>query len=81
MLKEDSYEWGNPNGEKAVLLDSSFKAVEKAAYRWRTKLLKNKTDSSKTGAFVDFIVILHCSKPQQIKNLLEAGGGRVLNVQ
>lgn len=85
MFQEELYEWGNPKSEdKASSLNTSLKSVAKAAHRWRTKICsinKNDSDSNVVGAFVDFRVILHCSKPNPIKNLLEAGGGCVLDVQ
>lgn len=82
LLQEELYEWGNPKSvDKVPLMNTSLKSVAKAAHRWRTKIESKNSNDSNSRAFCDFRVILHCSKPDPIRNLLEAGGGCVLNIQ
>lgn len=83
FLNEELYEWGNPKNENGPEMDMNFGAIIRAAYRWRTKISQaiELDCPPKAGAFDGFRVILHCSKPDRFKALLEAGGGTVLNVQ
>lgn len=73
---------GNPKTE--MELETQYKTIAQAAYKWRTKISSRDgrgTANGCEGAFSNFRVILHCSKATQFKTLVEAGGGTVLNVR
>lgn len=56
-------------------MNASEDALAKAAYRWRLKI-----QSTRVGAFEPFNVILRTSRNNQLITLIEAGGGKVINI-
>lgn len=77
-FQEELFEWGNPK----AALDKTTNEMAAAAYRWRTKLQTVPNDIPAVGAFKGFRAILPASaKYEQLKTLLEAGGGIVVNVE
>lgn len=83
FLNEEPYEWGNPKNEIDLKADISFRGIIHAAFKWRHHISPT-IDANRpptSGAFAGFRVILHCTKPDRFKALLEAGGGTVLDVK
>lgn len=80
-FQEEEYEWGNPVSkfdlEKFSAIDQS---VAKAANSWRMRIVDPKSDKFRRGAFHAFIVIIWATK-DGFKNIVEAGGGKVLDVE
>lgn len=77
-FQEELFEWGNPKAN----LDKIGNEMAAAAYRWRIKLQTIPFEIPAVGAFKDFRAILPPSaKYEQLKTLLEAGGGVVVNVE
>lgn len=90
FLNEEAYEFGNPlSAEMTAAAAAAGGAVDetgRAAFRWRRQLQAVRQQMQKTdadavcGVFSAFRVILHTNKKAAFKNLLEAGGGIVLDV-
>lgn len=77
-MQEELYEWGNPkaiNHIKSAALNNNEETIARAAYRWRTKV-----QATNVRAFHGIHVILRTSKNGQIATLIEAGGGKIIDV-
>lgn len=78
ILQEELFEWGNPKAG----LDKTPNEMAASAYRWRVRLQTIPYEIPAVGAFKNFRVILPPStKYEQLKALLEAGGGIVVNLE
>lgn len=74
-LQEELYEWGNPKAAKNLpTLDEQEESVGKAIYRFRLRV-----QNTGKGAFKDLRAIVRTNKTENMKNLIEAGQGKVLN--
>lgn len=76
--QEEPFEWGNPaavNYMKAAALSANEETIVNAAYRWRKKV-----QTTHMGAFHKFRAILRTSKNTQLRTLIEAGDGKVIDV-
>ncbi|XP_011866675.1 PREDICTED: DNA topoisomerase 2-binding protein 1 isoform X2 [Vollenhovia emeryi] len=80
FLDEEEYEWGNPKSKNTIPKSSGEieNAIAAAAHRWRLKLQKNPI-----GPFSNIVALLMVSeeKYDQVKRLLEAGGGSVVQAR
>lgn len=80
-MQEEAWEWGNPKASENV---PCVDQIGRAAHRWRKQLQAKAASSNSTdkvGAFSNFRVILHSRKKDAFRNLLEAGGGCLLDVR
>lgn len=75
-LQEEEYEWGNPKAKNLPAVDGS--EFGKPAYRWRKK--QSVLLPSMKGIFKDFCIILKTNKSDSLRTLIEAGRGKVLDV-
>lgn len=91
FLNEEAYEFGNPlaaemTASAAAGGGAASDETGRAAYRWRRELQtlrqqrRHSDADAVCGVFSAFRVILHTNKKAAFKNLLEAGGGHVLDV-
>ncbi|CAO1338865.1 unnamed protein product [Diamesa serratosioi] len=82
FLKEDAYEFGNPEAT-AYVENSGTKDEEllRAPYRWRKKISQDK--KYKNGAFQGFRAIFYTSKSKlpQFSNIIKMGGGEVFDME
>lgn len=74
------FEWGNPKATNVPSLEpnSSEDTTAKAAYRWRSKIQSH--PDPEYGVFKDFVAILKTNKNDNLRTLIEAGKGRILDV-
>lgn len=75
-LQEEEYEWGNPKAKNLPVVDGA--EFGKPAYRWRKK--QSVLLPSMKGIFKDFCIILKTNKSDSLRTLIEAGRGKVLDV-
>lgn len=76
--QEESFEWGNPKAEiyrKAAGLSATEETILKAAYYWRQKV-----QATHVGPFNHIRAILRTTKNTQLRTLIEAGNGKVIDV-
>lgn len=81
IFQEELYEWGNPKALKLPQLTPNEGELAAAVHRCRSTLQTDPADIPATGIFKDFKVILRLSKFENFKNLIEAGGGKVVVVE
>lgn len=80
FLDEELYEWANPKCDANIdALSSMEKMLVNAAYSWRTRIQSKTSDEYREGAFQGFKVLLWVKNPG-FRNIIEAGGGKVLDV-
>ena len=81
FFQEETYEWGNPKAGTTIALEAKEKSVAQAAFRWRMKLQSSPHEIPRKGAFENFRIILKSTKKDNLQNLIEAGGGVVIDVE
>lgn len=78
--QEEEFEWGNPKAKKLPKIESAAdENIAKAAFRWRTKLQSVMMPSAK-GIFKEFHVILKTTKNESLRTMIEAGKGRIVEI-
>lgn len=74
-MQEELFEWGNPKAAKNLpTLTEQEEPFAKAAYRLRVRM-----ETTGDGVFKDMCAIVRTSKDENMRNLIEAGHGKVLN--
>lgn len=82
IFKEENYEIGNPRAKTTEGLTPQQMKTTTTGYKWRIKL-KEQSLMHKTamGIFSGHKIILHCSKKEQYKIIVEAGCGVVVDIE
>lgn len=74
-LQEELFEWGNPKAAKNLpTLTEVEEPFAKAAHRMRVRM-----ETTGHGVFHGITAIIRTNKDQNMRNLIEAGHGKVLD--
>lgn len=74
-MQEELFEWGNPKAVNNLpALTEQEEPFANAAYRLRVRM-----ETTATGVFNDICAIVRTSRDENLRNLIEAGHGKVLN--
>lgn len=80
MFQEEEFEWGNPKATSLPKIENPIEqTIAKAAFRWRKKLQSMVMPSTR-GIFKDFRVILKTTKNDSLRTMLEAGKGKIVEI-
>lgn len=75
FLQEELFEWGNPKAAKNLpALTEQEEPFANAAYRLRKRM-----ELTGVGVYKELCAIIRTSKNENMRNLIEAGHGKVLN--
>lgn len=85
FLPEDEYEFGNARFKISLIASQTFSSndpIFTCPYRWRIKI-QNEPQRYSNGAFTGctFIILANKDKINGIKNVLKAGGAKVVEME
>lgn len=80
QFQEEEFEWGNPKAKNLPKIETTAEqTTAQAAFRWRQKL-QSVVSASAKGIFKDFRVILKTTKNDNLRTLIEAGKGKIVEI-